>query len=502
MSNQKDKIEDLKDLENWMKSLADQVRAMADAPKYILPLIFYKRLNDVYEDEFEKVSQTITDREVAKRVARMGGVVRFTIPDEARFEEIRKTTQNLGEKLTQALRSIVKENPKLQGVIDIADYNETSAGQRIISDHQISRLIEIIAQKRLGLNDVEPDLLGRAYEYLLRIYAEGSGKSAGEFYTPRTVTYLMAYLLDPEEGQEVYDPACGSGGLLIKCALVLKEKLGEELKRPLRLYGQERNHLTYAISKMNLFLHDLEGEILMGDTFSNPRFLEKRELRRFDLVVANPMWNQDDYDERFYQRDKYNRFTFGFSPSNSADWGWIQHMLASLNQKGKMGVVLDTGAVSRGGREKAIRQKFVEKDLIESIVLLPENLFYNTGAPGIIMIINKSKPKERKGKIMLINASQEYEKGKPKNYLEEKNIKKIKDAYHNWQEIEGLTKIITFEEAAKNDFNLSPSRYVSIGEVEEYRPIEEITKELTQIDKTRQKVEERIKEILGKLKKS
>ena len=254
-----------------------------------------------------------------------------------------------------------------------------------------------------------------------------------------------------------------------------------------------------------MFLHNIEEtDIRLGDTLLNPAFIENNQLKKFDKVVANPMWNQKGYDDNFYDSDQYERFTFGYPTANSADWGWIQHMFTSLNSKGKMAVILDTGSVSRGSgerhdREKSIRQKFVEKDLIKVVLLLPENLFYNTTAPGIIMFISRNKSKERKSKILLINASKEFQKGKPKNYLGDENIKKISNVYHKFKETEGLSKIITLEEAKKNDFNLSPSRYVSLGEIEEHRPVEEITKVLTQIEKTRQKAEEKIKRILRKL---
>ena len=360
-------------------------------------------------------------------------LIRFYIPEECLWRNIRKITEGVGEKLTEALRKIARENPKLQGVIDIKDFNETQAGQRIISDEHIQRLMQILSRYRLGLNDVEPDILGRAYEYLLRKFAEGSGQSAGEFYTPREVGLLMAYLLDPEEGEEVYDPACGSGGLLIKSQLVLKEKKKGDVKRPLKLYGQEINLFTYAMAKMNAFIHDMDADIRVGDTIRNPKFVEDSKVKQFDKVIANPMWNQK-FPQDVFENDPYNRFSFGIPPSNqSSDWGWIQHMFASLKEKGKLVVVIDTGVVTRGSgsqgtdREKEIRKKFVENDLIEAVILLTDNLFYNTTAPGNIIVINKAK--KHKGEILLINASKEFAKGRPKNYLTDENIKKILDAY-------------------------------------------------------------------------
>lgn len=220
--------------------------------------------------------------------------------------------------MTKALRQIAKENPRLQGVIDVMDFNATISGERIIDDSRLSVLIEILSRHRLGLEDVEPDILGRAYEYLLRKFAEGSGQSAGEFYTPKEVAWLMARLVDPEEGEEIYDPACGSGGLLIKCQLVLKEKKKNE-EVPLQLCGQEINPVTYAMAKMNMIIHDMEGEIRVGDTLKNPKFLEGGAIKKVHKVTANPMWNQKEYTAEFYESDPYNRFLFGIPPNNTAD---------------------------------------------------------------------------------------------------------------------------------------------------------------------------------------
>jgi type I restriction enzyme M protein len=410
------------------------------------------------------------------------------------------------------------------------DFNATAAGQRILDDDNLVRLMEIINRQRLGLNDVEPDILGRAYEYLLRKFAEGSGQSAGEFYTPKEVATLMACILDPEEGETVYDPAAGSGGLLIKAQLRLREKVARRLgknphalkpgdvQRPLQLFGQEINHVTYAIARMNAFVHDMDAEIALGDTMRNPRFTsphptpqppplsqlwergggrgrgEGGRLRTFDKVTANPMWNQK-FGTEVYETDPFNRFTRGTPPASSADWGWIQHMYASLNEGGKMTVVLDTGAVSRGSgnqgsnKERDLRRSFVEGDLVtpgdlvEAVILLPENLFYNTTAPGIILVINKAK--RHPGQILLINASKLCAKGRPKNYLTDDHIRKIYEIYRDWRAEEGVSAIITTAEAARNDYNLSPSRYVASDEQEPPLPLEEALVLLTQAEEAR-----------------
>jgi len=391
---------DVNALEQWLWEAACKIRGEVDAPKYkdyILPLIFLKRLSDVFEDELEKLAEKFGGREIAEELLKEDpALVRFYIPPEARWKEIARQSVGIGEYLTNATLSIARANPKLQGVVDIVDFNATTAGQRIISDEKLKSLVNVLSDPRyrLGLDDVEPDILGRAYEYLLRKFAEGSGQSAGEFYTPREVAVLVAMIIDPEPGNEIYDPACGSGGLLIKSYPRFREKYGDDPSvEPLKFYGQEINHSTYALAKMNIFIHDMDAEIGFGDTMLRPAFLnEDGSIRTFDRVTANPMWNQE-FDQSVYENDPYGRFVFGYPPSSSADWGWIQHMYSSLNGKGKMAVVLDTGAVSRGSgasganRERDIRKAFVEKDLIEAVILLPENLFYNTPAPGIILVV-------------------------------------------------------------------------------------------------------------------
>jgi len=492
---------EINNLESWLWEAACIIRGPIDAPKfkdYILPLIFLKRLSDVFDDELEQLGST------AKFVDADHSLVRFYIPKKSRWQEVTRQTNNLGEYLTDAVRSISRENPKLSGVIDTKDFNETAAGQRTLGDQQLRSLIQILSQHRLGMKDVEPDILGRAYEYLIRKFAEGQGQSAGEFYTPREVAILMARLLDPKPGNHIYDPACGSSGLLIKSNLRFREKYGVDLQvPPLHFYGQEINPATFAMSRMNAFIHDMEAEIALGDTMARPAFLNPDgALHQFNKVTANPMWNQK-FDQTVFEHDTYGRFSYGIPPTSSADWGWMQHMYASLTPDGKIGVVLDTGAVTRGSgnqgsnRERDIRKVFVDRDLVEAVILLPENLFYNTTAPGIIMVINKVKPK--KGQILLINASKQCSKGRPKNYLADEHITRISDCYLNWQEVEALSKLIPVEEAIRNDYNLSPSRYVAINDKEEILPLDEAVVLFAEAEEERQSVDRELSDILTKM---
>lgn len=501
---------DVNTLEGWLWEAACKIRGEVDAPKYkdyILPLIFLKRLSDVFEDEVIKLSENYGGKDVVEQLlSEDHSLVRFYMPKGARWNSIALRTTDVGEYLTDSVRSIARENSKLAGVIDIVDFNATAAGQRIISDDKLKTLVDILGRYRLGLEDVEPDILGRAYEYLLRKFAEGSGQSAGEFYTPKEVAILMSYILNPEPGKEVYDPCCGSGGLLIKCYLRFREKYQQDPSvAPLMFYGQETLHSTFAMAKMNAFIHDMETQIALGDTMVRPAFTNRDgSIRRFDIVTANPMWNQD-FSQSTYENDSYNRFNYGYPPSNTADWGWIQHMFASLKDDGKMAVVLDTGAVSRGSgnvgrnRERDIRKEFVERDLMEAVILMPENLFYNTTAPGIILIINKSKISNRKSQILLINASKLFAKGRPKNYLPDESIKQISNIYLNWKEEEGISKIITREEAAKNDYNLSPSRYVAQDGEDDTLPLEDAVVLLQEAEEERAEADSKLNNILTSL---
>ena len=315
--------------------------------------------------------------------------------------------------------------------------------------------------------------------------------------------------MDPEPGMNIYDPCCGSAGLLIKCELILQEKMDLRSKRkyaPARLYGQENEPGTWAMANMNMIIHDMEGEIQIGDTFRKPKFRQGNRLQTFDLAVANPMWNQTEFKEKDYDADELDRFPKGAGfPGGKADWGWVQHILSSLKPQGRAAVVLDTGAASRGSanantnKEKDVRRWFVEQDLIDGVIYLPENLFYNTTAPGIILVLNRAKAKERKEKIFLLNAATEFAKGDPKNYLPEDAITRIADTFTAWREVGKYSRIVTREEIAKNDFNISPSRYIHTGEADEYRPIAEIVEELEALEVEAKTTDAALKGIVSKL---
>ena len=509
-------------LETWLWDAACVIRGATDAPKFkdfILPLIFYKRLSDVFDDEFAKQIEEFGDEDLAREIidadhqdALKTGrppIVRFYIPQEYRWEALRNhpADSHLGEFVTEAMRLVVSQNPRLSGVLDVQDFNEQQSGQRSLDDERLATLIEVISRYRLGLQNTEPDILGRAYEYLLRKFAEGQGQSAGEFYTPKEVGWLMARLINPKPHTTIYDPACGSGGLLIKPRLLFKETHPEQQGAAPQIYGQELTATTYAMAKMNAFLHDFIGaDLRIGDTFRNPGFVtDDSSLQRFDYVLANPMWNQKEYNENFYANDSWGRFTYGVPPSSSADWAWVQHILASLTETGRAAIVLDTGAVSRGSgskqtsRERDIRKGFVENDLIEGVILLPENLFYNTTAPGIILLLNCSKPEERKAQILLINLSNYFVKEAPKNVLTDEGIKVATEVYQAWESREKLSEVITLQDARETDYNLSPSQFVDVEDKIEHRPVSEILADLAEARIDREKADNALEDVLTRL---
>lgn len=517
-----------KSMEQMLWDAACSIRGEKDAPKfkdYLLPLLFLKRLSDVFDDEVDRLAEEYGDRTVALEIAESDhSLLRFYMPPEARWgiisgrvpyewplDDKKKSTapKDIGEHLTKAVRAVVKHNPTLSGVIDVVDFAAERNGERDINPSKLKEVVETYSDTRyrLGLADVQPDFLGRAYEYLLRKFAEGSGQSAGEFFTPTEVGYLMAYIMRPKPGESCHDYACGSGGLLIKLQLVARE-LDPTAKVPLRLTGQELQAESYAVAQMNAIIHDMDVEFARGDTMINPKFRkDDGSIRQNDIVVANPMWNQPIADD-VYKNDPFDRFhTAGDITSGKADWAWLQHTLACMNDTGRGAVVLDTGAVTRGSgsknedKERNIRKWFVEHDYIDGVILLPENLFYNTSAAGVIVVLNKRKPDSRKGKITLFNASKRAKKGKPKNYLPDDALKAMAALFTKGEPVEGEIAIISNEQAVEADYNLSPSRWVGQVESAEHRDLPQLVAELAHLDEEAAAVNNTLYRLLAGVRK-
>lgn len=510
-----------KSMEQMLWDMACSIRGEKDAPRfkdYILPLVFLKRLSDVFDDEIARLAQTYGSAEAALEIADEDhAIVRFYMPPESRWSVLSgrqsfdwpegKRPPSLGHHITTACRLVAKQNPALDGVLNVVDFAATHNNERDVSDSALKGVVETLSDPRyrLGLKDVEPDFLGRCYEYLLRKFAEGSGQSAGEFYTPREVGMLMAEILAPNPGEECLDYACGSAGLLIKLQLIAKAR-DPLSKVPLRLHGQELIRESFAIAWMNAIVHDMKVEIARGDSMRNPKFRDpKVGLKQFDIVIANPMWNQDVFDREVYDRDELGRFAEngGITVSSSADWGWLQHTLACLNTRGRAAVVLDTGAVTRGSgsknenAERNIRKWFVDHDLIDGVILLPENLFYNTTAAGVIVVLSKAKLAARRGKIVLLNASRHVKKGKPKNYMPEADISALAAMYAAGVPVDGEMAVIDTAQAVDADYNLSPSRWVGQVEQEEVGDVADLLLRLDRLDLEAIEVSARVKSLLA-----
>ena len=485
------------ELLNLLKQSADLIRTRVDYT-FILFLLFYKAYSDKWQKEFENIKNKLLkkgwqEKEVVKE-ASASSYHFFNFAEEYLWDKIRKDPQRISEKFSMAVKKLAEINPSYQDIFSQFDFHHfTSNPENTVI---LNQLVELFS--KTSFKEISGDILGDAYEWILKYFAPTKAKE-GEVYTPREVIRLMVEILAPKPQKSLYDPALGSAGMLIIAYKYVEEKYGKEKADTLFLNGQEANPRTLALAKMNMLLHDIKNfHFHLGDTLLFPKFKEADSIKKFDYVIANPPWNQDGYDEENLKKGEYwkERFKYGFSTKQSADWVWIQHMLASAEEK--VAVVIDTGAVSRGGREKLIREKIVEDDLIEAVILLPEKLFYNTGAPAVVIVFNKNKSPEKKGKILLINASKEYQEGKKQNKLSIENIQKIVNSYREFKDIEKLAKVITLEEVKQSDYNLSPSRFISIAEEERYRPVNEIKKDLEKLEEERKKIEEKVWEILTK----
>ena len=515
-----------KPMEQMLWDAACSIRGEKDAAKfkdYLLPLLFLKRLSDVFEDEIERLAEEFGERATALEIAENDhALLRFYLPPEARWGVISgresyewplddrgrsMRPRDVGEHLTRAVRGGVRQNPSLSGVIDFVDFASERNGERDINPAKLTQVIETFSDPRyrLGLADVQPDFLGRAYEYLLRKFAEGSGQSAGEFFTPTEVGFLMAHIMRPRPGEDCHDYACGSAGLLVKLQLVARE-LDPTSRVPLKLYGQELQAESYAVACMNGIIHDMKVEIERGDTMINPKFKTATgQIATHDIVVANPMWNQP-FSPELFANDPFDRFrTQGGATTGKGDWAWLQHTLTCLNERGRAAVVLDTGAVTRGScskhedRERNIRKWFVDRDLIDGVILLPDNLFYNTSAAGVIVVLSKRKPEARRDKIVLLNASRRVRKGRPKNFIPEEDIRLIAAAFAKGEPVEGEVAVITREQAEEADYNLSPSRWVGQTDEVVQRPISEIIAEMQRLDEEAREVDAHLSDMLARL---
>ncbi|ELE2042654.1 SAM-dependent DNA methyltransferase [Vibrio vulnificus] len=471
----------LKDLEAHLWHAAHIITGPIDASDYktyIFPILFFKRICDVYDEEFEEAMEQVGDEELAK-----GDMFhRIQIPANCHWKDVFAETKDIGQALKDSFRGIELENPQLHGIFGDASWTNKER----LSDELLSTLLNHFNKVNLGVSSVRNDNMGRAYEYLIKRFADKANKKAGEFYTPRTIVRLMVNILDPQANESVYDPACGTGGMLLETIHHVKESGGDP--RLLKIKGQEKNLTTEAIARMNLFLHGQEDfEIIRGDTLRDPKFLKNDQLENFDCVIANPPFSLKEWGYDYWTSDPYGRASFGLAPKTNGDFAWVQHMFASLNDKGRMAVVLPHGVLFRGGAEGKIRKKLLKENRIVAVVGVASNLFYGTGIPACILVLRKERPEAHKDHVLIINAEEIYTKGRAQNTLSEQQADDIYDIYKKMrqqgpeaEDIEGVARWVSHSEIEENDFNLNIARYVQKPLEEETISVDEALKDFQQ----------------------
>jgi type I restriction enzyme M protein len=483
-----------KELESYLWGAATYLRGFIDAgdyKQYIFPLLFYKRICDVYDEEYE---DALAESDGDLEYAAFDENHRFKVPAEAHWNQVRQVTVNVGQAISKALNEIQKVNAQqLQGIFGDADWTNKER----LSDAMLCQLIEHFSSKNLNIKNVPNDELGNAYEFLIKKFADDSGHTVAEFYTNRTVVRLMTLIADPHEGESVYDPTCGSGGLLLNCAMMLKEQ-GKEY-RTIRLYGQEINLITSGIARMNMLLHGFEEfNIVRGNTLSNPIFMEYDELQKFDIVLANPPYSIKSWDQAAFTDDPYGRNIWGTPPQGCADYAFQQHIMKSLKPDSGRCVVLWPHGILFRNAEREMRHKMIESDCVDCVIGLGPNLFYNSPMEACLLICRMQKPANRRGKILFINAVDEVRRDKTISMLEEKHIDKIFKAYKEYKDIPGFAKVVSNEQILENGATLNISQYVSRLEVKNNAPKQSFGELIEEWKENREKLYIAIDKILEK----
>lgn len=488
----KDKLT-LSQLEQYLSKAAWILKGPVDASDfkvYIFPLLFFKRISDVYDEEYQvALEESGGDKEYAS----LPEFHRFVIPKKCHWKDVRETTINVGQALEKAFRGIEKANQDyLYGIFGDAQWSNKNK----LSDRLLIDLIEHFSQYNLANSKVEADILGQSYEYLIKHFADLTNKKAGEFYTPRSVVHLMGLIIDAHEGESIYDPACGTGGMLIECIDHLKDN--KEDFRTLKLYGQEKNLTSSSIARMNMFLHGVEDfQIVRQDTLRNPAFFEGDELKSFDCVIANPPFSLKEWGAENWVNDPFGRNIAGVPPKGNGDMAWVQHMIKSMRRKtGRMAVVLPHGALFRKGAEGRIRKALLEMDLLEAVIGLGPNIFYGTQLAASILIFRSEKIKTRRKKVLFIDASDQVRVGRAQNFLEKNHVSQIFKWYNDFTDVENSVKVASIEMIKENDFNLNIPLYVEKVIEDNLPSVEEALADLKEAWKESLKAEEKFKAIL------
>jgi len=452
------------ELEKYLWGAATALRGTIDAgdyKQYIFPLLFFKRISDVWEEEYKTA---LEDSDGDLEYAEFSENHHFQVPARAHWNDVREVTVNIGLAMQKAMRVIEQANPDtLEGIFGDASWTNKER----LSDETLTNLIEHFSQQKLTTSNVPDDQLGNAYEYLIKEFADDSGHTAAEFYTNRTVVKLMTMIMDPQPGESVYDPTCGSGGLLLNCALHLKEE-GKEY-RNLKLYGQEINLITSAIARMNMFMHGIEEfDVARGNTLASPAYIENDELKKFNVILANPPYSIKQWDRKSFENDPYGRNIWGTPPQGCADYAFQQHIQKSLDTDNGRSISLWPHGVLFRDSEAEMRRKMIEDDLVECVISLGPNLFYNSSMTSCLLITNNNKAPERKNKVLFVQAVNEVRNEKTMSYLDPKHIERIHNAYLAFEDEDTFTAVVDKEDILKDkNARLSVQLFVQQDAVEE-----------------------------------
>jgi len=489
----------LQQLEQFLWKSADILRGKidsADYKKYIFGLLFYKRISDVWDEEYQKMLDEFKDKDIAKAEYNH----RFQVPEDCKWSVIEEQADGIGQKLNEIFEKLTNANsPKLDRIFDDLDF----ANKHKFPNDTLQRLVNHFSQYNFSSNYISSDLLGDAYEYLIKQFAATAGKKGGEFYTPREIERVIISILKPNEKDHIYDPTVGSGGFLLEAYHHLNDKYGEKVANSLYFYGQEINLGTFAIAKINMFLHGLDSaDIRRGDTLQDPQFLDEfGGLKQFDICVANPPYSIKDWSDEFFKTNRFGRLTgYDMPPQKNADFAFILHIIKSMNSNGRAGVVLPHGVLFKSGAEGRIREQIIKNDLIEAIIAMPAKLFYGVGISVCILIFNKNKSAEKKNKILFIDAEKDFAQEKNQNSLRKKDIDKIVKTFEDYQNVEKYARVVDFDEIEENEYNLNVRRYIDSAEEEEVIDVSEVWKELKVLEKERDVIDKEVEGYLRELK--